>query len=224
VDINQKILLEIKKFRNISESINSRLSAGFYFTDRKKNNNLAKTINNLPKNSAVVFREYDLDFDKRIKLASKIVRICRQNNHKILIGKSFTIARELRADGVHFSDFDKLPIQFFKKNSFPKKFIFSFACHDYKSVLASRKFMTDVVFVSPIFTSTSHLNQATLGIRTLVKINSTAKKNNLAAKIYALGGVNSDNLHRLRKRGIEGFGAIDMFSNQILINNDCKNN
>ncbi len=32
-------------------------------------------------------------------------------------------------------------------------------------------------------------------------------------KIYGLGGINLDNLKKLRKIGVAGFGAIDLFKN-----------
>jgi thiamine monophosphate synthase len=200
--MNQKILFEIKKFP----------AAPVFFTDRKKIFDFFSAIKNLPKNSTIIIREYDLKGHEREAFAKKIIALAKIKKAKILIGKDFNLAKKLKADGVHFSDFDRLPWQFFKRKSFPKKFIFSLACHSFGSLLKAQKLKTDLIFISPIFASTSHADVKPLGLKNLAKITFKTKNSNyLASRIRALGGVNSTNLKRLRKLGIQGFGAIDLF-------------
>ena len=103
---------------------------------------------------------------------------------------------------------------FFRKKSFPKKFIFSFSCHDEKSFLKWRKLSPNLLFISPIFPTTSHVNAKVFGLKNLAKF--VAKNMNSYASpspIYALGGINSKNLQSIRKLGIAGFGAINFFKN-----------
>ena len=163
-------------------------------------------IKKLPKNSAVIFREYDLESKEREILAREILAICRAKNHKFLIGKNLELARKLRADGVHFSDRDHLPLQIFNRQNWPRKFIFSFACHNFLSVLKSQQLKADMIFVSPVFATKSHLGVEPLGLRELSKIIRLSK-----IPIFALGGVSEKNINSLQKLGIAGFGGIGFF-------------
>jgi len=177
-----------------------------FFTDRKRCANLSLTIAKLPKNSAVIFREYDLKSDEREALAKEIIAICRAKNHKILIAKDLALARKLGADGTHFSDHDKLPLQIFNRQNYPRKFIFSFACHNFLSVIKLQKLEADLIFVSPIFATKSHPNAAPIGLRQLSKIIRYSK-----IPIFALGGINKKNVYAIKKLGACGFGAIENF-------------
>jgi thiamine-phosphate pyrophosphorylase len=193
----------IKKFMN----------APVFFTCSKKIPDIEKVIKNLPKKSVIIIREYDLDQKSREVFAEKIVTLARARDLKILVGKDFALAKKIKADGIHFSDFDKLPIQFFKKSSFAKNFIFSFSCHSFKSVLRMPKLEADMIFIAPIFATTSHPNAKTIGLRNLAKITVKTKSSNyFLSKIYALGGIDTQNIKSLQKLKISGFGAIDFFS------------
>ena len=70
-----------------------------------------------------------------------------------------------------------------------------------------------MVFFSPIFKTSSHKNQRPLGLFNYVKIakifNQKIAKNNF----FPLGGIDLQNLRRLNKINITGFGAIDFFKN-----------
>lgn len=200
--MNQKICLEIKKFT----------APPVFFTDRKKILDFDATIKNLPKNSAIIIREYDLNKAQRELFARKIIALAKPRGIKILIGKDFLLAKKLKADGLHFSDFDKIPTQFLQKKLWPKNFIFSLAAHSFKSFLTAQKLAPNWLFISPIFLSTSHPNTKNLGLKNLAKISfKTKNQPYFAPNIYALGGVNLENLKSLRKLPIHGFGAIDLF-------------
>lgn len=187
-----------------------------FFTDRSKVSNFEKTIAGLPKNSAVIIREYDLDKKARAIFAQKIVTLARPRGLKILVGKDFELARQIKADGVHFSDLDRLTPQLFKKKSFPQKFIFSLACHSLKSILSLAKLRADLVFISPIFPTTSHSDAKNFGLRNLAKIAvKTKKPSYVLPPVFALGGVNFENIKSIRKLGISGFGGIELFTKNL---------
>ena len=201
-------MFEIKKFKN------KNLPISIFFTDRKKISNLESTIRNLPKNSAIIIREYDLDNNAREIFAKKIIDLTKDLGFKIIIGKNFELAKKLKADGVHFSDFDKLPIKILKKTNFTKNFIFSFSCHNYKSILRARKKGFKMIFISPIFKTNSHLEAKNLGLRNLAKISLKTKNSTYCqTSLYALGGINCQNISAIRKLTLAGFGAINLFLN-----------
>ncbi len=160
----------------------------------------------MPKNSAIIFREYDLAVDEREKMAREILVLCRGLGHKMLVGKNLELARKIKADGVHFSDKDGLLWQNFQRKNLPQKFIFSLACHNFLSVVKSQKTKADLIFVSPVFKTKSHPNLEPLGLMKFGKIVAASQ-----IPIFALGGVNEKNFLNLKKLGAVGFGAIDQF-------------
>lgn len=200
-------MFEIKKFAQ----------KPVFFTDRTKVLNFDKTIQSLPRNSTIVIREYDLEKKLREEFARKIIQLARPKQLKILLGKDFELARKIKANGVHFSDLSKVPLQFLKKKSFPKNFVFSISCHSFKSFLKVQKLKPDIIFVSPIFATTSHIGATTFGLKNLAKISFKAKKPKYferwvyAPQIFALGGINLNNIKSVRKLAISGFAAIDLF-------------
>lgn len=159
-------------------------------------------VSKLPKNAVVIIREYDLPKNEREIFATKIAKLARARGLKSLVGKDLALARKIKADGVHFSDFDLVIRRGSKKN------LLSISCHNYKSFLRAQRLKPDLIFISPIFPTTSHPDAKALGLRYLAKI---VAKNQKRLPIYALGGVNLKNLKSLAKLGIVGFGAINFF-------------
>ncbi len=223
-------MFEIKKFKGNSSEIRA-----VFFTDRKKISDFKNIIARLPRGSAIIVREYDLNKIEREKFAQQIIDLVKsQNRHKalkVLVGKDLQLARKIKADGIHYSDLERIPIKILKAKStksFPQKFIFSLACHSEQSVIKSYKQSFDMIFISPIFTTTSHEDVKPIGLRNFSKIALKAKKQEYfrseiyatriyaprvyVSRIYALGGVNLQNLRAIRKLKIAGFGAIDIFS------------
>ncbi len=209
--MKQKVLFEVKKFkdRNISDNF---LVKSVFFSDQKKVKNIEESIKKLPKNSAIIIREYHLNDKERLRFAKKIVKLTKKRGIKTLIGKNIALAKEIGADGVHFSDFDKLPINLRTNRKFKKNFIFSYSCHSERSLQKAYKINPDMVFISPIFKTTSHPGTKALGLKNLAKIAFKNKNHSyLPLKIYALGGINLVKLKSIRKLPISGFGAIDLF-------------
>ena len=205
-------MFEINKFKKSSSK--KDLPVSVFFSNRAVITSLESTIKHLPKNSAIIIREYDLEEKDREIFAKKIVALARPLGLKILVGKDLSLAKKIKADGVHFSDFDKLPLQFFQQKNFPEKFIFSFSCHNLKSALKAEKSGFDMIFISPIFPTTSHLNTKNMGLKNLAKISLKTKSTPYCeSSFYALGGINSQNLSSIRKLNLAGFGAISLFLN-----------
>lgn len=205
-------MFEINKFKKRSSK--KDLPVSVFFSNRAVITSLESTIKHLPKNSAIIIREYDLEEKDREIFAKKIAALARPLGLKILVGKDLSLAKKIKADGVHFSDFDKLPLQFFQQKNFPEKFIFSFSCHNLKSALKAEKSGFDMIFISPIFSTKSHLNTKNIGLKNLAKISLKTKSAPYCeSSFYALGGINSQNLSSIRKLNLAGFGAISLFLN-----------
>lgn len=213
--MDQKILFEINKFKKR----NQKLPVSVFFTDRKRVEDFSVVIKSLPRNSAIIIREYDLEKNDRENFAKEIIKIAKLEGFICLIGKDIDLAKKLKADGVHFSDFDKLSAKILNRSGFNKKFIFSFACHDENSIKKAQKLKADMIFISPIFPTLSHLNTKNIGLKNLSKISLKTKnniygKNRFSPAIYALGGINQSNISAIRKFNLSGFAAISLFLNK----------
>lgn len=215
------MLLEVNKFKHFNPKNNKSPASQVncvFFTDRKKISQPCQLLNLLPKNSAIIFREYDLSSLERFIQAQKIfneIKKYPQKNFKFLIGKDFALAMKIKADGIHYSDHDLLTNKNFAKVNLPKKFIFSIALHHPKNCFLLKKFKTNLVFFSPIFQSTSHPSKSGIGVhkfsRLLIKNKYFVNSTNFTPRIFALGGINLSNIKQIRILKIAGFGAIDLF-------------
>lgn len=201
-----------KKFQ-----INKFNKSPILFSDSRKIKNITALIKNLPAKSIIIIRHYNLAYDEKKSFAQEIIKLAHQNHIKVLIAKDIKLANEVKADGIHFSDFDKLPIKFRRKSSFKNNFIFSISCHNQKNLLKYQKLKTDMVFLSPIFKTTSHIEAKVLGLTKLAKIASKYKNQSYNNQnLFVLGGINTQNLKKIQHinkqtKKISGFGGIDYF-------------
>lgn len=182
------------------------------FSDRRKITNFDKTINNLPRFSAIIIREYDLPKRKREQFIQKALLKLKKKKIKIIIGKDIALAKKYKANGVHFSDNDNIPLKFFNKKSFKKDFILSISCHNFTNLLRYSKYKINWLFISPIFPTTSHNSSKIIGITKLAEISLKYKKLPYnTPKLFALGGISHNNIKKIAKTNISSFGAIDYF-------------
>jgi thiamine-phosphate pyrophosphorylase len=217
--MNYKKLLEIKKLNfNNKKSLDSKkiLSPIFFFTDRKKNIDLNQVIKNLPKNTNIILREYALNQNARLLILQKIHNLFYQKKLSLIIGKSFNSQMLRYINGVHYSDLD------FNKNLFIKRnfcknsnLIFTISMHKLINLHKISLLKPDVIFLSPIFATTSHPEKKPIGPYNFIKIHNIWQKkfcHNKHQKFLPLGGINLQNLHLLSNFKINGFGAIDFFN------------
>lgn len=191
------------------KSLPSVLPPYFFFTDRAKFNDIFSIIKNLPKNTAIIIREYDLDDQKRLEFALKVIEVARQEykkSLKVLVGKNLKMAVAIKADGVHFSDQDHhYPHKNINIKNI-KNFLFTYACHRPQSINCATRHNYDLVFYSPIFNTKSHPHAKPLGTLQLRKITLKSK-----VPVYALGGIDENNIKQLIGCNIAGIGAISLF-------------
>jgi thiamine monophosphate synthase len=95
----------------------------------------------------------------------------------------------------------------FIKNNSRKNFIFTCSCHKIPTLKKAEKSGFDLAFYSPVFKTESHPTQNFLGSLKLAKITRNAK-----IPVYALGGINGQNIKSLRGCNISGIGGIGLFA------------
>jgi thiamine-phosphate pyrophosphorylase len=206
--MNDKFLRTIKKLGakgrlSLPRKLSKKLPKMFFFTDRKRFDDIFRAVQNLPRNSAVIIREYDLNNSQRLDFALKISDIAKKKSLKVWVGKDWQLANKIKADGVHLSDMEG----FRRFNNSKTNLLVSYACHSEKSVRKAQKYGCDLIFYSPIFSTKSHLEKKPIGSLKLRVLAS-----NTATPIYALGGVGEKNIKILANSGIAGIGGISLFS------------
>ena len=166
----------------------------WFLTDNKKTKNPLKIIKKLPKNSGVIIRDYS---NKKINTK----KLNKWKSRRLLtILKAGKYSRTLYSDGIHYPQW--LQSSLVKKNA-----IKSISVHSGKDIRKSINIRANLVFISPVFETTSHKNEKSLGI---IRLGLLVKLFKIPA--IALGGINNDNVCRLRSLPISGCAGIDVFS------------
>jgi thiamine-phosphate pyrophosphorylase len=162
-------------------------------TDERMGEKLWTAIERLPiKHSGIVFRHYSLAEDVRATLARRIADICHRRSLALAIAGSEDLALTVGADLVHN------PLEP------PLLLPFSRSVHSVDEADAAHAEGATIVFVSPIFPTSSHPDAKPLG-RPL------ARRIALAAGVpaIALGGMDALKFPRLQREGFYGWAGID---------------
>ena len=198
--INTVRSISFNKRRNKSLKINNKdtLPSIWLFTDSIKTINPVKLTKNLPAKSGVVIRHYKSKNKEAI--IRDILNIKKRKTLTVLISGEYK--RNLNVDGNHFP-------QWANNNNKQNK-ITSLSVHSARDIRKSINIKADLVFISPVFPSTSHKGNQHLGVIKLGLLARLFKKN-----IIALGGINNKNIARLRSLPISGCAGIDVFTEYL---------
>jgi len=177
---------------------NIKLPYVWFFTDEKKTKLPMKIIEKLPKNSGVVIRNYS----NTKKINVKELKYYRYRRMlKILIAGKFSEPNDF--DGIHYPRW--LQPYYVKKN-----YIKSVSVHSGKDVRKCINLKANLVFIAPVFKTTSHKEQNYLGV---IKLGLLVKL--FKVPVIALGGINETNVSRLNNLPISGCAGIDVFINKL---------
>ena len=170
----------------------------FYFINKLN----IEDIRNLNEKIAVIYRNYQ---DKpKIEEIVKFQKFCKKNKIKFLISNYFDIAIKLKLDGFYIPSFNKKKI--FKKIYYSKNFIIVGSAHNIKEIKIKERQEVDLIFISPIFKIQKKNNYLNI-----VKFNNLSK---LSKKpIIALGGINLNNIKKLKMTKAFGFSGITYMKN-----------
>ncbi|MAV61919.1 MAG: thiamine phosphate synthase [Candidatus Pelagibacter sp.] len=169
----------------------------YYFVDDYNKDH----IKSLNKNIAIIFRNYSkkLEINKIIS----INKFCKSNRRTFILANNIKLAIKLDLDGVYLPSFNKsIKINNYQKK---KKFIIIGSAHNLKEIRIKEKQNVDAIFIASLFNK----KQTYLGIE---RFKTLIKKTNL--KIVALGGINQNNLNKIRLLNVFGIAGISFFKNQ----------
>lgn len=176
------------------------------FTDERADNP-ARIVEALPPlpgiRLAVIFRHYAAP--DRESLGASLAAVCRLRGLRFLVAGDAALALRLRADGLHFPEWQIDKIRGLKR-LYPG-WIMSAACHSLPALLRAEDAGADCAFLSPVFSTASHAGETALGER-----NASMMAAQVRLPILALGGVGANNAGKIKPGIWAGFGAIDAFS------------
>ncbi|MBL41681.1 MAG: hypothetical protein CMM49_03355 [Rhodospirillaceae bacterium] len=174
----------------------------WFFTDNSRNPDPYTILNQLPKNSGIVFRDYFIQ--KRNYKAAKMAEFCRKKQLILIIGGDAKLALQVGAAGVHIPEFNKQILPYLKsKNS---NWIISTSVHDRRSYRKVQTLGANIIFLSPVFNTSSHPDKRPLG-----KLYISRLVREFGVFSIALGGINSKTACSLTGTGVNGIAAISGF-------------
>lgn len=197
--------LKLKKLANkklISKQKRSKLPSLIFITDVEKVKNIFMTIENLPKDTLVIIRDYN--HPEREIYAEKIAAICKKRRLKFLVAGDLKLAKKLKANGVHLREDMAKDIRIWRlKNS---KQIITISAHSASAIQKIQNYNVDAILLSPVFPTSTHPCALSLGIKNFKNLSKQSK-----IPVYALGGVDKENVEKLEQCNIAGIAGIDMF-------------
>ena len=147
-------------------------------------------------NIGIIYRNYNSP-NRETELI-KIAKACKKKRYKLFISNDLKLAIKFKADGLYIPAFNKKSrfLNLEKKN-----FIILGSAHNQKEVQEKIKQKCNAIFLSPLFYLKKSKNF--LGIN---KFNILSRFNKI--DMYALGGVNDQNIKKLKLLYIKGYGGI----------------
>ena len=176
----------------------------WFFTDPVRNPEPYNILNQLPKNTGVVFRYYNTP--KRRLKALEMADFCKKNNLTLLIAGDSKLALEVGASGVHIPEFNHLNLPYLRPSK--SQWIISASVHNMRMFKKVRSLGVNIIFLSPIFHTSSHPDGKPLGIHLLTRLTK-----DFSIFSIALGGINTNSIRMLNGSGINGIAAISGFFN-----------
>ena len=128
-------------------------------------------------------------------------KFCKNKNIKFYIINDIKFAFRYKADGLIITSNNKRPIY-----NFNKRIVKIGIVHTQKEYYEKKQQKCDYIFLSPIFLNKKYSVNKMLGI---LKFNLISL--NWKTKILALGGINNNNLNKIRLTKSVGIGAITFF-------------
>ena len=179
-----------------------KLPHAFYFTDETRGSDPVELSMQLPQDTSIIYRHYNSA--DREALAVRLSKNCRKNNIPLFIAKTPGLAASIGAAGCHLPE-NFTPMIPAIRRRFPQLYI-STACHSEIAVKKASQAGADLIFLSPIFPTSSHPSTKHL---TLLSGSRLARTTHVP--VFALGGITADRLNAVSAAGFSGFGAISYF-------------
>lgn len=153
----------------------------------------------LPAGSAVIVRHRDAR--SREQLARTLLPVCRRRRVLLLIAEDFRLALRVCADGVHVPEQLAHRIPGLRKAH--AGWIITTSAHSLRARLNAERLSPDAMLVSPLFGTSSHPAEASLGVTRFAGIISGSR-----LPCFALGGIDASNVSLVSGLPVQGIALI----------------
>jgi thiamine-phosphate pyrophosphorylase len=167
-------------------------------TDPRFDDALLAAVQRLPSRSGIIFRHYNLDVQARHALFLAVKRICARRGHTLLLAGTEQQAHKWNADGFHNRTAPRTR---------SKGLLRTAPVHSAQEIAWAKRIKADLLFLSPMFATTSHKGERPLGRYRFMALASACQ----ATPVIALGGLNKQQGQGLNARRIHGWAGIDAF-------------
>jgi thiamine-phosphate pyrophosphorylase len=155
------------------------------------------TNNNI--NLGVIYRNYN-EMNRSIELM-KIAIACKRKKYQLFVSNDIKLALKYKANGIYIPSFNKTK-RF--ENLERKNFTILGSAHNQKEIHEKISQNCKIIFLSPVFPVKK--SDTYLGLHRFNFLTYLNKTN-----IYALGGISTKNISKLKTLNTKGFGGISFF-------------
>ena len=160
----------------------------FYFFTEKLNDVITKNIIKFKK-ICIIYKPNNINNNDHSEIIN-IKKFCKKNNILFLISDSLKLAFKYKADGIFLSSWNKRSLKIY---NYQKKFHIVGSAHNMKEYYFKIRQKCQTVMLSPIFYNKKYTKNKILKVIKFNLITLSWK-----TKICALGGVNLDNLQKIK--------------------------
>lgn len=180
-----------------AQSGHTELPPLIFLTDDERTPDPLPAIAALPRGSLVIVRSRDAN--RRRELAHATARIAQRRALSLSIAGDAALATEVAADGLHLSEAEIDKAGRYRA----KSWLITAAAHSAHAAMRAHLSGAHAVLLSPIFETQSHTDRVPLGLSRLRTIARTSP-----IPIYALGGIDAENVESLQNIPLAGIAAI----------------
>lgn len=146
-------------------------------------------------------REKDLSHEEIVSEGIEIKKITDKYRVPFVINDDILAAKEVNCDGVHIGQKD-MDYKKAREILGPDKII-GVSCGNVKEAIAAEKLGADYIGVGAVFHTSTKKDARDMTKETLIEIS-----NSVSIPIVAIGGINGDNMDKLKDTGINGVAII----------------
>ena len=164
----------------------------------------------------VQLREKNCDGKEFLEKAIKLRNLTRQYNVKFIVNDRVDIAMLCDADGVHVGQRD-IPVKEVRR-LLGKDKIIGVSARTVEEGIKAVEDGADYLGVGDMFGTTTKLDAKKVSIDTLLEI-----KDKVKCPIVAIGGLNLQNINKIKKCNIDGYAVISAILTKDNIKKECEN-
>ena len=172
--------------------IHNRELKNYYFIDDFNKDH----IRSLNKNISIIYRNYSEKYNQEKIL--EIKKFCKKINKKFFLANDVNLTDKLNLDGAYIPAFNNsLSVNKLKN----KNMLLLGSAHTLKEINQKKNQGIDIIFLTPIF-------QVTKSNKFLDVTRFNTFSNLLNGKTIALGGINKNNIKKIKMLNCYGFASI----------------